>query len=258
MMPHLSREDLEAYNRKDLPAARLLAASRHVAECRDCAGRLLAHTGNPALPSLAADDDEGHLNYEQIEAYVDRRLPVRERAAIDAHLAACTHCAGDLAGVRTLAERMAVRPVAGWRERIWTWFRVPQLAMAAAALAVTLVLTASFLLIRHNSSPAEVAAIPPELLPPSTVDLPPTHRDAVIAVLRGESHTSTAPDDDAIDQARRKDPNAHLLLGALYQQRNMWVEAEREYKLLLDANPHSKEARRLWENARKHVQGVIP
>ena len=254
MTPHLSREDLEAYNRKDLPAVRLLAAGRHLSECRDCAARLQAHTGAAGIPSLDADDEEGHLTYDQIEAYVDGRLPVRDRAAIDSHLAACTHCSGDLNAVRSLAARMAVRPV--WRERIASWLRVPRIAMAASALAATLVLTASFLLIHNTRTPTEIAAIPKELLTPGTIDLPQTHRDAVIAMLRGESHTSSIPDDASIDQARRNDPNAHLLLGALYQQRGLWAEAEREYKLLLDSNPRSKEARRLWENARKRARAA--
>ena len=52
---------------------------------------------------------------------------------------------------------------------------------------------------------------------------------------------------------RRKNPNAHLHLGALYQQRGMWTEAEHEYRLLFDANPRSEIARKLWENARQHL-----
>jgi anti-sigma factor RsiW len=243
-----------------LPAVRLLAASRHLAECPDCAARLLKHTGRASVPSLAADEDDGHLSYAQIEAYVDGQLPARDRAGIDAHIAACQHCAGDLAAVQPLAARIVVRVT--WRERVSSWLRIPQIAMAASALAVSMVLIAPFLLIHHGSSqPArEAAAIPEELLPPNGIDLPLDDRDAVVSVLRGESHTSVVPDavpdDGAIEQARRRDPNAHLLLGALCEQRGMWVEAEREYRLLLDANPRSKEARRLWENARKHAQAA--
>jgi tetratricopeptide (TPR) repeat protein len=270
MAAHLNREELEAYQRRALAAGDLLAASRHVAECRECAARLRANMGSAGVARLAAeDDDEGHLSYEQIEAYVDERISTRERAEVDAHVHQCRDCASDLEDVREFAAQMRVRPEARvtWRERVAQWLHVPPFAMAGSAAAVALVLTASFLLI-HKSQPqsaAEIAAVrPPEPaaaapeipaeLAPDIRDLSDTHRDAVVSVLRGESQTAVTPDDDAIEQARRKDPNAHLVLGALYQQRGMWAEAEREYRLLLDAHPHSEKARKLWENAHKHAQ----
>lgn len=269
MPTHLSREILEAYNRKALPAADLLAASRHLVGCLECAARLRAHTGSPGVPSLAADDDEAHLSYDQIEAYADGRLSPADRAGIDAHLGLCRHCAGDLDQVRAFAANMRA-PAAKrqpWRERIANWWRVPQLAMAASAAAVALVLASSFLLIHtlgkrspeiaavRPQPPAPGSEIPPDLLP-GAANLPEGHRDAIVEVLRGESQTTTSstPDDEAIEQAKHKDPNAHLLLGALYQQRGMWKGAEREYRLLLEANPNSKEARKLWENARDHLK----
>lgn len=55
---------------------------------------------------------------------------------------------------------------------------------------------------------------------------------------------------DPLTLAQRTHPNSHLLLGALYQQRGAWTDAEREYRLLLDANPTSAVARDLWERAR--------
>ena len=272
MPTHLSRETLEAYNRKALPASDLLAASRHLAGCRECAGRLRAHTGHAGVPSLAADDDDGHLSYEQIEAYVDGRLSATLRAEIDAHLGLCRHCAGDLAEVRPFASGMQM-PAARrqtWRERMANWWRVPHLAMAASAAAVALVLATSFLVVHtlgrrpapevavvRPQPPSTGSEIPPDLLP-GAANLPEGNRDAIVEVLRGESKTVTtaAPDDEAIEQAKQKDPNAHLLLGALYQQRGMWKEAEQEYRLLLKENPNSKEARKLWENAREHLKAV--
>jgi hypothetical protein len=268
MATHLNREILEAYARKALPAADLLAASRHLAGCRECAALVRAHTGGAGVPSLAADDDDSHLSYEQIEAYLDGRLPAAARAEADAHLGLCRHCAGDLAELRAFASQMQAPPArsARWREKLANWWRMPHLAMAASAAAVTLVLATSFLVVhilgKHQvpevaavraQRPSTGSAIPPDLLPGSA-SLPERHLDAIVEVLRGESQTTTPvlPDNDAIEQARQKDPNAHLLLGALYQQRGMWVEAEREYRLLLKANPNSKEARKLWENAWEH------
>jgi len=109
MTTHLSPEELEAFRRKTLSAQGVLAASRHLADCEECVARLRAQTGATTAPSLTGEDDEGHLGYEQIEAYVDGRLPPRARAAVDEHLSQCRHCAGDLDQVRTFAARMNVR-----------------------------------------------------------------------------------------------------------------------------------------------------
>jgi len=280
MTTHLSPEELEAFRRKTLSAQGVLAASRHLADCEECVARLRAQTGATTAPSLTGEDDEGHLGYEQIEAYVDGRLPPRARAAVDEHLSQCRHCAGDLDQVRTFAARMNVRPPAsagartGWRERISGCFRVPQFAMAASAAAVVAVLAGSFVFIHYRAAPrveqalamrpvrSESGTLRPDDLPEVEMkDLSESERAVVLAAVHGEllpagPAQAAVPDDAAIEQLRRQKPKAHLLLGSLYQQLGMWEEAAKEYHLALDANPGSKAAHKLWQNARAHVPAV--
>lgn len=48
-----------------------------------------------------------------------------------------------------------------------------------------------------------------------------------------------------LERARREFPDSHLALGVLYARAGLFVEAEREFRLLLSANPRSRVARRL-------------
>lgn len=169
------------------------------------------------------DLNAGHLSYEQIEAYVDSKLPAAERREVETHVRDCRLCSDQLDAVHELAAEMRARPVrAGWRERIAEWWAMPQMrwvALAAcAALAIGLFLpqgerskpgvvpgsTAAFQTASDYSDVVRRATTDPNWRPATTVD--PAGREAV-AKLR-QSH----PDD-------------HLLLGIV----------EANYGLLDDA-----------------------
>jgi hypothetical protein len=52
---------------------------------------------------LLADEDDVHLSFEQLTAYVDCQLPPAERIAVENHTASCTLCRDDLAGLLRIA-----------------------------------------------------------------------------------------------------------------------------------------------------------
>ncbi|HEX6587579.1 MAG TPA: zf-HC2 domain-containing protein [Longimicrobiales bacterium] len=53
---------------------------------------------------------EPHIDDVTLDAHVEGLLPEAERAAVDAHLAACTRCAGEVRRQRALLERLAALP----------------------------------------------------------------------------------------------------------------------------------------------------
>lgn len=53
-----------------------------------------------------------------------------------------------------------------------------------------------------------------------------------------------------LERARREVPDSHLALGVLYARAGLFGEAEREFQLLLSANPRSRVARRLLSQVR--------
>ena len=53
---------------------------------------------------------------------------------------------------------------------------------------------------------------------------------------------------EELAQARKLYPNSHLILGSVYERAGMLAEAEREFKLLLAANPQSPVAQKLLRN----------
>src|SRR5579883_3529365 len=116
------------------------------------------------IRALARDDDEGHLSYEQIEAWVDGRVSPSNRETMDAHLRQCRHCAEDLREIQAFAATMRNRPAAaGWRERFRNWWRVPRFAMAGSAAAVMFLLAVSFLLVHRPGR--EAVAVAPTIPP---------------------------------------------------------------------------------------------
>src|SRR5437764_14459876 len=113
MMKHLHAETLRSYRAKRLSPSGLLAADEHLAGCDDCREALLGGDDGSAADSLidalttetgdGTNDEDEHLPYDTLEAWIDARLSPREHRAASAHLQSCARCVGDLADLRDAA-----------------------------------------------------------------------------------------------------------------------------------------------------------
>ena len=118
---------------------------------------------------------DNHLSAEDLAAYHDRTLGVDWSAGVEAHLAECADCRGDLvAARRALASERSIRP----------GVMVPVIGLAAALL-----LGVPALLHRRPPAPADSergsprAAIPIEIIAPSENAHP--SRDAIRFIWNG-------------------------------------------------------------------------
>jgi len=96
---HISEVELAGFRAGRLDGARTVEIAGHLEVCAGCAGRFLgleapAWSGLPLDGSLIAD----HARFEDLIDYLDGGLDDRE--VIEAHLAICDSCAGDLNSLR--------------------------------------------------------------------------------------------------------------------------------------------------------------
>jgi TolB-like protein len=131
MKGHLTASMIDQLRRGNLPAADVLPAFRHLAECDDCAllAREAGIAGRAAKTmhqALFVDEEHPELESE-LFAYANGTLASERRAALEEHLTHCRICREDVAdAVRTRQEMR--RPS---RSQQW-WLA----AAAAAALAI--------------------------------------------------------------------------------------------------------------------------
>lgn len=158
MTDHLSAGTRARYRQGLLPVDEFLAADDHLttcAACREAMAPPLAHAAESMRDAIRGP----HLNYEQIEAYVDGRGDGRADAS--AHFELCAMCAEEVAD---LAERRTTPSI------VW---------LAAAAIAT--VVLGTLLAIRRPETPRitpapapPVIAAPPVIRTPiRTPELPP-------------------------------------------------------------------------------------
>jgi anti-sigma factor ChrR (cupin superfamily) len=159
MSKHLSREQLEKYNGRALQPGELIAVDGHLAGCEDCR-RDLAEVASPSESMLSAIQHASseHLTYEQMDAWVDDELDQSERELIAAHTSLCTPCTRQLKAYEGYAPVMSApivppaQPARSISDQIRAWFRIPQVAMGAAAAAVALILGPILLLNAPNKN----------------------------------------------------------------------------------------------------------
>ncbi|MDQ1558117.1 MAG: hypothetical protein QOD32_1177 [Pyrinomonadaceae bacterium] len=106
---HISAEAIERYRRRRLSGEELLSAHAHADECAECRARLeRAVDVQGAFANLLAgfnnfnapEDEQEHLPYAQLAAFVDDSLDDVEREIAESHLAVCRACAGDAVDLR--------------------------------------------------------------------------------------------------------------------------------------------------------------
>jgi len=135
MAQHLSPELIERYRERSISARELLDVDDHLTVCEGCRGRIRSESelraavlSLRAQVSAAAPAEPEHLEYEQLEAYVDGRLEDVDLEIVKSHLDLCAECEAerrDLALLRAAVEKTPRSTPPRW---------VP----LAATLAVTL------------------------------------------------------------------------------------------------------------------------
>ena len=94
---HLSMEQVQGYAARALSPAELLAVDNHCAACHKCRQRLAEAAGISAayaglVRKLQAGEEMEHVEYEQMQSFVDGSLGEIDREIMDAHLEACPRC----------------------------------------------------------------------------------------------------------------------------------------------------------------------
>lgn len=97
MPEHLGAVELHNYRRRALSRTQLLRADRHLSTCGACLARLRKITPPPAIPGwLLESDQEIHLSYRHMKAYLESRLDPARSAIFEDHLSICPPCAAQL------------------------------------------------------------------------------------------------------------------------------------------------------------------
>jgi anti-sigma factor RsiW len=158
MVDHLSRDVLARYAARTLSVREILLADKHLGECTACRATLLKLAPGPSAKRVvgAVRQAAEHVSYEQIEAYIDRRLTDDGRAKVDRHVASCPRCARELADMRAFASALstpvaqaapAASPAARGESRgffgaVAAWLGgTPGVRAAAAVLVATVAIT---------------------------------------------------------------------------------------------------------------------
>jgi anti-sigma factor ChrR (cupin superfamily) len=173
MSEHPDTHGLELFIARKLPPDDLLRVARHIGVCQSCRERIAhAERIGARIESLRAElswnakSVEHHLDYEQLEAYVDDTLDAVGREIADNHLAVCQPCAREAQELESLREDLT-RPrhasnaaAAGLPSTpLWQRFRdslslSPRMAWAASLLII--IALAGLLLWQRGRAP-EVA-----------------------------------------------------------------------------------------------------
>lgn len=214
-MEHLTQNQIEAYFRRQLPAAELLPVTDHLSDCETCRGRIdSAQNGDGAffeLRSQVFDETEAaetgaHLTMQQTSAYVDRDLSGEAFQMVTDHLSHCHECVLAVRNVRAFRNEIApsldreygpaMAPVKEERRGIFGFlsapFRVgPVPAFAGVALAVLVLAMIAWFVWRNQQQPEpQIAENPPPTSPqpaPSSIPAPPQSAPVVAQINDGSS-----------------------------------------------------------------------
>ena len=114
MTEHLSNQILESYRRGAVPVADLPLADEHLAVCAQCRQKLGETQALSNLTGFFRRDAEllaTHLDYEQLESYVQGRLAPEEKKTVESHLRDCSSCQSEAEDLRAFAVQFDSQPV---------------------------------------------------------------------------------------------------------------------------------------------------
>jgi len=150
---HLTENDVDLYQRRSLPPARLLDVDDHLSGCEECRSRL-EQFANPAesVDHIRRNLKPTHLSYEQIEAYADDRL---DDAWAREHLRDCAGCRAEGDDLRALAGQTAAVDRWSWWQSMRPW----HVGMGLAAAAAIVILMVFIPRDARRPEPRQVAAV---------------------------------------------------------------------------------------------------
>jgi hypothetical protein len=161
---HPTRPELEQYRDRQLSPNALLHVDDHLKSCQDCR-TLISPDAEPI--SLGPDSSE-HLNYDEMERYVDGDANHAEREIVQSHIEVCARCKDEVEDLSRLAA-----PSRSRRSR----FALPLAAAVAVAVA------AGWIVSRRQSTSAPNRPISRSV----SWELAPVERPPIIAALAGDS-----------------------------------------------------------------------
>lgn len=182
---HLTEKQLSEYTNRVLSPAELLWVDDHLADCADCCQKLSSvlqanSGGNGAVNfltgELTAAEEDFHLSFAQIAAYIDQQLAAPEQQAIADHLQLCHTCQAEIEDLQSFQQMLSQpdsvppKPIAppNWWETLKTaWWLWP-----AAATAGLVLVAIGF----YGRTSPEPIALQPSVAPitaPTNSDAPP-------------------------------------------------------------------------------------
>ncbi len=175
MSEHLDKNRTELFLSRRLKPDELLEATRHLAVCDACQSNLKSARDISTSTAFIARDlqktfqpKQTHLNYEELEAFVNETLKQSEKEKVKKHLSLCTVCDTDAKELILMRDNLSIYPNAAvaiqpiqenesFFKKIFGSFGVlsfQTLGLAAALLFVMLLV--SFLFWR-SAKPPEMA-----------------------------------------------------------------------------------------------------
>ena len=153
MSEHLTENDVDLYQRRSLPPARLLDVDDHLSGCEECRSRL-EQFANPAesVDHIRRNLKPTHLSYEQIEAYADDRL---DDAWAREHLRDCAGCRAEGDDLRALAGQTAAVDRWSWWQSMRPW----HVGMGLAAVVAIVIILIAIPREVRRADPPKVAAV---------------------------------------------------------------------------------------------------
>lgn len=140
MSRHLSADQIAQYRNKTLASSDLLIVQGHIGGCDECR-KLLLESGVIVSAVRAIDDqlELPHLSDQQMEDYVDGKLPVDERNSVETHLKRCARCRSEEEDLREFKASFAAEYARAALQSNFSW-----LTATAAILVISLVAPVGF------------------------------------------------------------------------------------------------------------------
>ena len=150
---HLTEKQCFDYANRALDPAALLSVDEHLSACAACCQKLSsvlqAKRGETeAVDSIAweltASEEEFHLSFPYLAAYVDQQLEAEERERISSHLEVCSTCRAEIADLQAFKQTLSQPKVsssqsaAGWRAAWQNLRHHVRWVLPAAAVGVLL------------------------------------------------------------------------------------------------------------------------
>lgn len=107
MLTHVTDAQIGAFRSRRLAPADLVTFTDHLADCAECRRRTAMQSDTAsALAALDAAVGKGdeHLSEEDLQAFVDRRIPAERAADVSAHLSECVRCAEDVRDLQAFVD----------------------------------------------------------------------------------------------------------------------------------------------------------